>query len=85
MRKVAHSHLVLLLDVSEERPLVVDTEREDSVLIGGHELGAVYGACLGARCRLEGQTVEWRKHGELELQLIARGDLEWDPLIIRVL
>jgi hypothetical protein len=83
--KVADSDLVLLLDVGEERTLVVDAEREDTVLIGGHKLGAEHGARFGSAGRLEGQAVERREHGELELELVFAGNLEGNPLVEDVL
>ena len=84
MRKVTDGNLVLLLNVGEERTLVIHTEREDTVLIGSDKLGAVHGASLRATGGLEGQTVEGREHGEFQLQLILSGDLEGHPLIIGV-
>lgn len=85
MRKVAHGHLVLLLNVGEERPLVVDPEREDAVLVRRHELSAVHSAGLRAAGGLESQTVERREHGEFQLQLVLAGDLEGHPLVVGVL
>lgn len=84
VRKVTHGNLVLLLNVGEERTLVVHTEREDTVLIGNSELGAVHSTGLSTDGRLEGQAVEGREHGEFQLQLILSRDLEGHPLVIGV-
>lgn len=84
VRKVAHRHLVLLLDIGEEGALVVDAEREDAVLIGSDKLGAVHGASLRAAGGLEGQTVEGREHGEFKLELILGGELKGNPLVVGV-
>lgn len=83
--EVADGDLVLLLDGGEERTLVVDAEREDTVLIGGHELSTEDGASISAADRLEGQTVEGREHSELELELVIAGNLEWHPLVVDIL
>lgn len=85
VRKVAHGHLVLLLDVGEEWALVVDAEGEDAVLVRNHELSAVYSACLRAAGGLKSQAVERREHSELQLQLVLAGDLEGHPLVVGVL
>lgn len=44
MCKVAHRDLVLLLDRSQEGPLVVDFESEDTMLVGCRKSGAKHGA-----------------------------------------
>ena len=85
MGEVAVSHLVLLLDVGEEGTLVVDAEGEDTVLIGGHELGAEHSAGIGTAGGLEVQAVERREHGELELESIAGGNFEGNPLVVDIL
>lgn len=81
MRHVAHRHRVLLLDVGQERPLVVDLEVEDAVLVGQLEAGGEGG---GVRCGErgrggEGEAVEGGEHRELELQEVVRGDGEGGP------
>ena len=84
MSEVTHCHFVLLLNVCEERPLVVDAEREDTMLVGSSKLGAVHGARLSAVHRLQSEAVEGRKHGEFQLQLVPVRDLERYPLIVAV-
>ena len=85
MRKVTHGHLVLLLNGGEEWTLVVDTEREDSVLVRSDELSAEHSASVGTAGRLESQAVEGREHSELQLELILAGDLERNPLVVNIL
>jgi hypothetical protein len=76
---------MLLLDGGQEGTLVVDAEGEDTVLIGGHKLSAEHSAGIGAMGGLEGETVEGREHGELELERVVAGDFEGNPLVIDVL
>lgn len=83
--EVAVSHLVLLLDGGEEGTLVVDAEGEDTVLIGSHELRAEHSAGIGTAGGLEVQAVERREHGELELESVAGGNFEGNPLVVDVL
>lgn len=85
VRKVAHGDLVLLLDVGEERPLVVDAEGEDAVLVRRHELSAEHGAGLRAAGGLKSQAVEGREHEEFQLELILAGDFKGNPLVVGVL
>lgn len=85
VRKVAVGDLMLLLDGGEEWTLVVDAEGEDTVLIRGHELSGEHSAGIGAVGGLEGQAVEGREHGELELERVASGNFEGNPLVIDVL
>lgn len=85
MGEVADSNLVLLFDGGEEWPLVVDAEGEDTVLIGGHELGTKNSAGVGAADGLKTQTVEGREHGELKLELVVAGDFKWNPLVVDIL
>ena len=85
MSIVADSYLVLLLDIGEEGTLVVDTEGEDTVLVGDGELGAVDGAVFRLGGRLEVEAMEGGQHGELELKGVILGDLERHILVIAVL
>ena len=85
MSEVADGNLMLLLDSGEERPLVIDAEGEDAVLIGGHKLSAEHSAGICTSDGLEGQTVEGGEHGELELKLVSARNLEWNPLVVDVL
>lgn len=80
---VADSHRALLLDVGQERPLVVGHESEDTVVVGNRESDTVDTFFLGrgTLLRLELQTVERREHAELELQLILFRDLEVPPAV----
>lgn len=84
MSEMADGDLMLLLDSGEKGPFVVDTEREDTVLIGCHELGAKDGAGICATDRLESQAVEGREHGKLQLELVSSGNLEWNPLVVDI-
>lgn len=81
MGHVAHRHGVLLLDVGEQGPLVVDLEVEDAVLVGQLEGGRVGGLGRGrvGRVRGKGQAVEGREHGELELEGVGGGEGERRP------
>lgn len=83
MGHVADGNGALLLHIGQERPLVVDHEVEDAVVIRNRECDLVdaLGLGRGALLRLELQTVERREHAELELQLVIVGDLEAEPLV----
>ena len=85
MGKVANRHKHLLIDVGQEWSLVIYTEGEDTVLIWEDEMcresGAVY-SCSGRR---QGQTVEWREHAELELDLVLCWRHIWLPFCVNVL
>ena len=81
VRHVADRDRVLLLDVGEERPLVVHLEVEDAVLVGELERRDKDGS-VGRGLRdvvRQRQAVERRQHGELELQLVVGGDGERLP------
>lgn len=82
---VADADGALLLDVGEERALVVDHKVEDAVLVRRHELRAVGGGVVRLVDGGEVQAVEGRQHGELELQLILFGEGERHPLVPVVL
>lgn len=74
--KVANGDLVLLLDIGEEWTPIIDAERENAMLIRDRKSDTVDSAILRAVFRQEIETVEWRKHGELQLQSILRGNFE---------
>lgn len=61
---VADRDGVLLADVGEERPLVVDQEVEDAVLVRQLELGGVGRRVFGRAGRVDGEreAVEGRQH-----------------------
>lgn len=69
MGHVADGNGPLLLQIGQERPLVVDHEVEDTVVIRNRECNLVdaLGFGRGALLRLELQTVEGREHTELKL------------------
>lgn len=67
MRKVSQGNSPLLINIGDERTLVVDTEGEDSVLVGGTESGGVNLGLSGGGGRSEGETVVGVEHGEFEL------------------
>lgn len=83
MGHVANGNGTLLLHVGQERPLVVDHEIEDTVVIRDRERNLVdaLGLGRGALLRLELQTVEGREHAEFKLQLVLVGNLEAEPLV----
>lgn len=54
MREMADRNLVFLLDIAEEGTLVVYAKREDAVLIGDREAGAVDGAVFCAARWVQG-------------------------------
>lgn len=85
MSHVSYANSSLLLDISEERSLVVDEEVEDSVLIGQDEAGAKGSGILGCACRSEIEAVEGRKHREFELQGVTFGNDKGNPLVPDVL
>jgi len=67
MRKVPDCDLSLLINVCEKRPLIVDPEVEDAVLIGECERGGVNCGVWRFKDRIEVEAVEGRKHREFEL------------------
>lgn len=74
VREMPDGNGALLVDVSEERALVVDTEVEDAVLIGKDEACAVDGRRLRRRLGGEVEAMEGGQHGELELHnVVLRG------------
>lgn len=85
MSNVSHADGVLLLDVSQERPLVVDLEVEDAVLVREREAGAVDGGRVADTKGLEIQSVEGRQHGELELERVGGGEGVRLPLVPGIL
>lgn len=85
MREMADRHLFLFIDVRPERPLVIDAESEDAVLVRQAEGCAEKSAVASFRDRLEVQTVERREHGELKLERVVRGDRQrlWVIVVVR--
>lgn len=85
MRKVTHRDRVLLVDVRDKRTLVVNTEREDAVLVG-YSKGSGVGSAVGGEDRGEQRkAVVGVKHGEFKLEGIGGGDTVWVPAIAGVL
>lgn len=76
--KVADGDFVLFVHVCEERTLVVDSEREDTVLIGKSERSAVDCAILRAGSGCERKAVVRREHGEFKLDGVGGFNLERD-------
>lgn len=76
---------MLLFNVGEERPLIVDAEGKDAMLVRNCEAGAIYSAVLGPARRGQRETVEGGEHSELELYGVLGGDLEGDKSVIAVL
>ena len=64
MRKVSDSDLSLFIDVCEKWPLIVDSEVEDTVLIGERERGGVHCGVRSFEDGIEVETVEGREHSE---------------------
>lgn len=81
MSEVADGDGVLLFDIGIERPLVVDLEIEDSVLIGELEACCILTPASWSLDILERKTVEWREHGELKLNRITRQRNKWSVSI----
>ena len=82
VRKVAYGDLPLLVHTGKEGTLVVYAEVENAVLIRRHKGLGVHGRFRSLLNHVQGETVEWRKHGEFELQGVARWGSEWDPFIV---
>jgi hypothetical protein len=83
--KMADSDGFLLVDVAEERTLVVYDEVEDTVLIRNGEASLEDGAVGGWLDWVQGHTVERRQHAELELDRISRSREEGNPTVTVVL
>lgn len=80
MSHVPNRDGVLLVDDGEERPLVVDLEVEDAMLVGEGERYRV-GAVLASDCSTaQGKTVKGGEHAKFELKVIAIGDDVRTPL-----
>lgn len=84
MRKVSHCHLAFDVDVGKERPLVVDAEGKDAMLVRRAEGSAEKGAVGGGGDGGEVETVEWGEHGELELEGVVGQDRERDAVGVSV-
>lgn len=80
MRKMSHCHLAFDVDVGKERPLVVDAEGKDAMLVRRAEGGAEKGAVGGGGDGGEVEAVEWGEHGELELEGVVGQDGERDAV-----
>jgi len=73
---------MLLHDVGEEWALVVDAERENPMLVGEGESSAVYSAIFRATRWKKRETVERRKHCELELHGVPVWELKrYEPIM----
>jgi hypothetical protein len=83
--KVADSDGALLVDVAEERTLVVDDEVENTMLIGHGEAGLEDGAVGSRPDRVQSHTVEGRQHAEFELERVSGSMEERDPTVTTVL
>lgn len=70
----------LILDIREEGTAELNQEVEDSMLIWQLEGGAENARRWGRLGALERQSVEGRKHRELELHIISGGGDEGDIL-----
>lgn len=81
MRKVADADCVLLLNIGEERALVVDLEIEDAMLIGEDEGNAIHGSIASGAPASQVEAVEGRKHGKLELENVVLGKGEGNPFV----
>lgn len=84
MCEVADRHLCVFIDVRPERPLVIDAESEDTVLVRQAEGCAEKTAVGSGRDGLEVQTVERREHGELELEGVVGGNRQRLQVIVIV-
>ena len=83
--KVTDSDSALLVDVAEERTLVVDDEVENTMLVGYGEGGLEDGA-VGSRLDwVQSHAVEGRQHAELELESVTGSRKEGDPTVTVVL
>ena len=79
MRNVTHADRVLLVDVGQERALVVDAEVENAVLVR-QDKGSPVDSSVGGRVDgFQVEAVEGRQHREFELQSVLIGGSEWAP------
>lgn len=83
--KVADGDGALLVDVAEERTLVVDNKVEDTMLVGHREAGTEDGAVGSRRDGFQGQTVEGRQHAEFKLKRVPSSRKERNPTVTIVL
>ena len=84
MREVTHCHLSLDVYVGQKWSLVIDSKREDAVLIWQAKRGAEHGAVGCLRDGLEIESVEGRKHGEFHLEGICLGHGERGEMVVGV-
>ena len=82
MRKVPDSNLPLLINVGNEWAAVVDTEVEDSVLVGCLKSCTEDGSVLGLRNWRQIEAVERRKHAEFKLDVVIRREDEWSEVVV---
>ena len=82
VRKVAYGDLPLLVHTGKEGTLVVYAEVENAVLIRRCKGLGVNRRFLSLLNHVQGKTVEWRQHGEFELQGVASWRGEWNPFIV---
>ena len=82
---MTNSHLSSLIDIVEERSLIVDLEGEDAVLIWQLERRCEESRICGFGCWLERQAVKRRKHGEFELQVVVGWHYERDVVGVGIL
>ena len=83
--KVAYGDGALLVNVAEERTLVVDDEVEDTMLIGHGEAGLEDSAIGSWLDCVQSHTVEGRQHAKLELERISGSRKEGNPTVTVVL
>jgi hypothetical protein len=84
MGKMPDGNLHLLFHGRQKRPLIVDLESENAVLVGEAEGRWESSAIGGVRDGMEGEALEWGQHGEFELEGVGRGKLERPPGVVRV-
>jgi len=85
MRKVPNSDTILLINVSDVWALVVHSKSKNTMLVRNFERSDVGGIVRRSRCRKERNPIVWIEHGELELEAVARGNLEGGPAVDIVL
>lgn len=81
MRKVADRDFVLLLDVGQERPLIIDAEGENAVLVWRGETDSENCAVLSILLWQKIQTMPGGKHGKFKLDCVVCRDPVRNPFI----
>jgi hypothetical protein len=84
VRKVPDSDLPLLVNVGDEWAAVVDTEVEDTMLVGCLEPSTKNGSVLSLRNWGEIEAVKRREHAELKLDVIVWSRDEGSKVVIVV-